>query len=217
MTAPDYRARIVEMRKAALKLDACGDVIGFDADLWAQADELSASLGMRKGDAILGLRRKRSPYSAWLYCPEHVLRWQQPESWEVCCRLYAADVAARVLGFCDAAARPVASESRAVVQAARDHAHGRISDAELAEALAAARVAPLGVARVVAWAAIDSPARAACRGAVWADAWISEQVEHSSDVGERRAQWQRLMQYVNHGPAAEHMAWPTETQSQETP
>ncbi len=97
MTAPDYQARIAELRAAALRVDHDGDVIGFDAAMWAQADELSASLGEPEGADLLGLMRKDGLYSAWVFYPEHVLRWQQPEAWEMCCRLYAADVAERDL------------------------------------------------------------------------------------------------------------------------
>lgn len=193
------RARLAELRASALRLDGRGNVRGFDADTWAQADELAAALGDDGGD-ILTLICRDGQWSAWLHYPEWLLRWRQPDSWEACCRLYAADCAERALNLYGGDVDP---RSREAVRVARLHARGRASDAELKAARDAAWHAVLAAlgdtAWAAAWAAAEDTADAAWHAA---DAsWTVARTE------ERRIQWPRLLQYAHHGPAAAEMEW----------
>ena len=178
------RARLGELRASALRLDSEGNVRGFDADTWAQADALAAALGDEVGD-MLSLMRTDGRWSAWLHDPQWLLRWRQPDAWEACCRLYAADCAERALNLYGGDVDP---RSREAIRVARLHAQGLASDAELAAAAWAA-----AAAADAAWAAARAAAWAAARGAAEAE--------------EQRGHWTRLLQYAEHGPAAADMEW----------
>lgn len=211
------RARLGELRASALRLDSDGNVERYDPDTWAQADELAAVLGEDVGD-IIGLMRRDGRWSAWLYDSQWLLRWRQPETWEACCRLYAADCAERALDLYDGDGDP---RSREAVRVARLHARGRASDAELEAAQDAAWAAvgdaawaPVGDAAwgAAAWAAADA-AGAAARNTAWNAARAAARADARADAGaaarteERRIQWPRLLQYAHHGPAAAEMEW----------
>ena len=225
-------ARLSDLRASALRLNEDGDVVGFDADVWGQADALAAALG--EPEPGLMDRLNDSGMSAWLHDPQWLLRWRQPETWEACCRLYAADVAERALNLHGGDVDP---RSREAIRVARLHARGRASDAELEaargaawdaaadaardaaraarDAARAARGAARGAARDAVWAARDAAwavrdaARAArgaaraARGAAWDAAWDAAWAARD----EERRIWRRLLQYAEHGPAAADMEW----------
>ena len=198
------RARLGELRASALRLDSEGNVRGFDADTWAQADALAAALGDEVGD-MLSLMRTDGRWSAWLHDPQWLLRWRQPDAWEACCRLYAADCAERALNLYGGDVDP---RSREAIRVARLHARSRASDAELEAARGAAWDAAADAARDAVWAVRDAAraardaaraARGAARGAARDAAWAARD--------EERRIWRRLLQYAEHGPAAADMEW----------
>lgn len=216
------RARLGELRVLALRLDKHGDVRGLNDDTWAQANELAAVLGDEVGD-ILGLMRNDGRWSAWLYDPQWLLKWRQPDSWEACCRLYAADVAERALDLYGGNVDP---RSREAIRVARLHARGRASDAELQavrDAVYATAQPPVQTAqrlaahpaRVVVWPL----ARNAARDAAWSArnaagsarattaAGSSAEGREAAEGREGRIQWRRLFQYAEHGPSAAEMEW----------
>lgn len=220
--------RIVEMRAEALFFNEEGDVCGLDTGVWLQCVELERSMGAELPD-ILALVRKDGQWSAWLRYPEWVLWWHQPETWEACCHLFAADVAERALNTAEANGFEVPASKRQALRTARLYATGRVSEHDLIAAREIARklvhIGAWAPSWAVVYACYTHAPTAAERAATWADSFTGylgfkacfkseESVRRAAKKGacaaERRAQWSRLLQYVHYGIDAADMPWPSE-------
>ena len=122
---------------------------------------------------------------------------------ETTLRLFAADCAERALLGEQKAGREPDRRLWAAVKAARDYAHGLISQAELAAARAAAWAAAGAAARDAAWDAVGAAAGAAAWDAAWdaagaaagAAAWYA--VGAAAGAAEREWQSNRLSEYLS--------------------
>lgn len=211
MAHPNTRLR--EMHQSALRLDENGDVVHIDPEIWAQARELAISLGQDPTE-LYGLTTEDG-HSAWLRHPQWILRWRQPDSWAVCCRLFAADAVEHAMAYLEGLGGEVDALSRRAVPAARRYARGQLSQQQLFSALRATTAVfeeledemssdhlaelELAVASVASELLDGSHATAAAE----VMSVLIGEILHSQE--ELRVLWLRLQQYAEHGAEAAKM------------
>jgi sugar lactone lactonase YvrE len=119
----------------------------------------------------------------------HVETWNEKTA-----RLFACDCAERAMRRVTALYGKQDKRSWNAIKAARQFAHGRISDA----ALSAAESAAWSAVRSVAWSAAELAARSAARSAAWSAAELAARSAARSAAwsAEREWQTQRLLQYL---------------------
>lgn len=121
-------------------------------------------------------------------------------------RLFAADCAGAVLPLFERE-HPADTRPRDAIRATRDFAHGRVTPEELAAARAAAWRAARDADKGTTWNAVRCSAWAAAWDTAWQAAWRAA-VSSISIKGTYSARFNaRLLQYVEHGVAAETMPW----------
>jgi hypothetical protein len=196
--ASNFEARLSEMRRASIIFDGDGDVVGVDWASHEQAKELALTVGVDLG-ALPRLAQEFG--SAWVYYPAHLLRLSQPSTWGVCCRLYAIDCAERSMTLGEG---PTGDAHRRFLQDCRLYVRGLGPCPSAPSSL----VLPVWSSRSLHAVTLSDPGAAACKASWSACRAVSAGAADLRWGKERQAQWQRLQQYEEFGPAASELPWP---------